>query len=109
MNRQSLAFQDAREGGEARLAVAGEIDMTTAESLYERASGLVGQGTRVLVLDLGGVTFCDSLGLAALVRIYRYSAARGCHLRLTNLHEHVAHVVHISGLDQVVEVEADPS
>jgi anti-sigma B factor antagonist len=109
MNGQSLAFQDAREAGGTHLAVAGEIDMTTADSLYERATGLVGQGVGVLVLDFGGVTFCDSLGLAALVRIYRHSTAHGCHLRLTNLHEHVAHVVHISGLDRVVEVEADPT
>jgi anti-sigma B factor antagonist len=107
MNRQSLAFRDACEAGEALLAVAGEIDMTTADSLYERASALVDQGARVLVLDFGGVTFCDSLGLAAIIRIYRYGTAHGCHLRLTNLHEHVAHVVQISGLDQVVEVEAD--
>jgi len=105
MDRQSLAFRSARDAGEASLAVTGEIDMFTAESLYERVSGLVGASTSVLVLDLGGVTFCDSLGVAALVRIYRYTTDLGCRVRLTNLREHVAHILHISGLDQVFEVE----
>jgi anti-sigma B factor antagonist len=106
VNRRSLAFQVAGEAGETVLTVAGEIDMATAESLYERAAGLINRGGRLLVLDLGGVTFCDSLGLAALARIYRHGNVHGCRVRLTNLHDHVAHVIRISGLDQVVEVDA---
>ena len=56
---------------------------------------------------VAGVTFCDSLGIAALVRIYRHSNALGCRVRLTNARDRVAHVLHISGLDQVLEVVPD--
>jgi anti-sigma B factor antagonist len=106
VERQSLTFRAEQDAGEASLAVTGEIDMMTAESLYERASSLVADDTRLLVLDMGGVTFCDSLGVAALVRIFRHSSGLGCRLRLTNLHGPVAHVIQISGLDQVLEVRA---
>jgi anti-anti-sigma factor len=99
-----LAFRSAQDDGAVSLAVSGEIDMATAESLYEQAIALVSTGTRLLVLDLTGVTFCDSLGIAALVRIYRYALGLGCQLRVTNPREHVAHVLQISGLDQVFEI-----
>lgn len=105
MDRHSLAFRANREADEASLAVAGEIDMFTAESLYQQARRLVDTSVSRLVLDLGEVTFCDSLGVAALVRIYKYGAAVDCRLRLTNLRQHVAHILQISGLDQVFEVE----
>jgi len=105
MDRHPLAFRANREADEASLAVAGEIDMFTAESLYQQARRLVDASVSRLVLDLGDVTFCDSLGVAALVRIYKYGTAVDCRLRLTNLRQHVAHILQISGLDQVFEVE----
>ena len=106
MDPQPLTFRTGRTADDALLAVSGEIDMATAESLYERATALVDADTRTLVLDLGGVTFCDSLGVAALVRVYRHATGLGCRLRVTNLRGHVAHVLQISGLDQMFEVQA---
>jgi anti-anti-sigma factor len=105
MDRHPLAFRSAQDADESSLAVAGEIDMSTAESFYERARALIDTKTAVLVLDLGEVTFCDSLGVAALVRIYKYASAAGCRLRLAHVRAHVAHILEISGLDQVFEVE----
>jgi anti-anti-sigma factor len=105
MDRHSLAFRTDRRADEASLAVAGEIDMSTAESLYQQARGLIDGRPAQLVLDLGEVTFCDSLGVAALVRIYKYASAANCRLRLVNLRTHVAHILQISGLDQIFEVE----
>ncbi len=106
MDRQLLTFRAEPAADEAKLAVSGEIDMVTAESLYEQATALVTEGVEVLVLDLEGVTFCDSLGVAALVRIFRYANGRGCRLRVVNPRGHIAHVLQISGLDQVFEVQA---
>jgi anti-sigma B factor antagonist len=106
MDRQQLTFRTARVAEEAVLTAAGEIDMNTAESLYRAAVGLVDEGIALLVLDLGDVTFCDSLGVSALVRIYRHAVGTGCRLRVVNLRGHIAHVLQISGLDQMFEVQA---
>jgi len=106
MDRQLLTFRAEPATDGATLTVSGEIDMITAESLYERATALVIDGVHLLVLDLGGVTFCDSLGVAALVRIFRYASGRSCRLRVVNPRGHIAHVLQISGLDQVFEVQA---
>jgi anti-anti-sigma factor len=106
MDPQPLTFRTGRTGDEAFLSVTGEIDMATAESLYTQAAALVDESTRVLVLDLGEVTFCDSLGVAVLVRVYRLASGFGCRLRAVNPRGHIAHVLRISGLDQVFEVQA---
>jgi anti-sigma B factor antagonist len=106
MDPRLLTFRSERVGDEVTLTVGGEIDLATAESLYERASALVDASARVLALDLADVTFCDSLGVAALVRIYRHADGLGCRLRVTNVRGHIAHVLRISGLDQVFEIQA---
>jgi anti-sigma B factor antagonist len=47
--------------------VAGELDMATAPALRERLSRATADGASALVLDLRGVTFMDSIGLAAIL------------------------------------------
>jgi anti-anti-sigma factor len=52
------------------LTVHGEIDLATAESFEERAREAVmdTRGSSVLI-DLSGVTFMDSAGMRALIRV----------------------------------------
>ena len=49
------------------ITVAGELDMATAPALRERLSRAIAAGASALVLDLRGVTFMDSIGLAAIL------------------------------------------
>jgi anti-anti-sigma factor len=51
-------------GGEHELRLEGELDLATAAPLRESLRELDGGG---VVLDLSGVTFTDSTGLAALI------------------------------------------
>jgi ABC-type transporter Mla MlaB component len=44
------------------LTVQGELDLTTADSLYRRARAAINRHVRLL-LDLTGVSFCDARGL----------------------------------------------
>jgi anti-anti-sigma factor len=50
----------------ALLRLTGELDAGSASFLVADAERLVLQGHRHLVLDCGGITFCDSYGLRAL-------------------------------------------
>jgi anti-anti-sigma factor len=60
------------------LAVQGELDLVTADSLYVRAWAAIHRHARLLLLDLTGVSFCDARGLGALVRIANDADAAGC-------------------------------
>ncbi|WP_410650341.1 STAS domain-containing protein [Amycolatopsis sp. cmx-4-54] len=57
------------DGAEVVIAVAGEIDLTTSEDLKETFEDALEPAPGRLVVDLEGVEFCDSTGLAILVRI----------------------------------------
>lgn len=75
----SIEVQDTR--GAARLTVTGELDLQTAPALRQ-ALGDLPRGAAA-VLDLSGVTFIDSTGIAAIVRGYTAHRAAGGRLVLS--------------------------
>ena len=63
------------EPGVCVLVLCGELDLTTAEEFADAAVHLaatIDPGTR-LVVDLADVTFMDSTGLRALLRIHAHA------------------------------------
>jgi len=76
---------DHRLHYQTRLAVTGEIDIATADSLTAAATSALQASTRLLILDLAGVTFCGAVGITALVKIHRTASTAGASLALTNV------------------------
>jgi anti-anti-sigma factor len=65
------------EGDVTCIVVTGEIDMATSDDLDASISlALLASHIGELVVDLGGVTFCDSSGLQALVNAQRACSKR---------------------------------
>jgi anti-sigma B factor antagonist len=85
------------------LAVAGELDIGTAERLRLAAGRQVRPGVE-MVLDLSEVTFCDSTGLAALVGIYKRLAADDGRLVLRAPIPRVLNLLTVTGLNRVMTV-----
>ena len=54
------------DAGRARLRLTGELDYDTAPELIAAVAELRGDGYQELVIDLAGVSLCDSSGLSAL-------------------------------------------
>ena len=84
----------------AVLTVSGELDATTARAL-EHELDRVDTDKGVLVLDLTGVTFCDSVGLASVVKALR----RGVDLRVIGSRQ-VRRTVSLTGMDAVIPVSS---
>lgn len=61
----SFSMEELHDGGRARLVVAGELDLATADAFAQRARQLCADGSKLLV-DLSAVEFMDSRGLRAL-------------------------------------------
>ena len=59
---------------------------------------------RVLELDLGGVTFMDSSGIAVLLRAYRRLGALGGEVRVHNVPPQAARVLRAAGLDKLIRL-----
>lgn len=88
--------------GYVRLALAGEIDLSSVNLLLKsQGEALAGAATRRLhgvVVDLDRVTFLDSTGIGALVGGFREASAAGLTYRLENPHGAVARVLHVTGV-----------
>ncbi|WNV92171.1 STAS domain-containing protein [Umezawaea sp. Da 62-37] len=80
------------------LTVSGELDATTAHAL-EHELDHVDIGKGLLVLDLTGVTFCDSVGLASVLEAER----PGVDLRVVGSRQ-VRKTVALTGMDAVIHL-----
>jgi anti-sigma B factor antagonist len=85
------------------IRVDGEIDYGTAGQLWDEAASVVdGAGDPRLVLDLGGVTFCDSSGLAVMVGIWKAVYAMGGRLMLARVPQRCRQMLNRTGLAKVL-------
>ena len=84
--------------------VAGEIDMLTAQQLEEALAGCNGSAVRV---DLAGVTFLDSSGIAVLLRAHERAVKRGAELKVANAASNVLRVFEVTNVDQVLTLETN--
>ncbi|MER5266229.1 STAS domain-containing protein [Actinosynnema sp. NPDC002837] len=90
----------AREvsAGVVVVAVAGELDMATAPGVEEYVRHRLGDASRVLVLDLSGVTFLGSTGINLLIALRSACESVGTALRLVATTKVVLHPLELTDL-----------
>ncbi|MGW0331725.1 STAS domain-containing protein [Streptomyces sp. NPDC003011] len=93
--------QQIHEAGPVLLKVAGELDHYTAPQLTQALDGVPLTPGTALVIDLSGLTYCDSTGITVLVTAYHRTEAAGCSLSLAGLDHNLTRVFQTVGLDQV--------
>ncbi|GHJ93483.1 anti-sigma factor antagonist [Streptomyces sp. NE5-10] len=91
------------------LVLRGELDHDSVVQLDEagRRATAPGGGEGTVVADLAGLTFCDSSGVSALLRLYRALKARHRVLALAAVPPTVLRLFALTGLDQIFTVHAD--
>ncbi|MFD7712588.1 STAS domain-containing protein [Streptomyces sp. NPDC059785] len=105
MSPLTITIQDARTG--PVLEVAGDLDYDTAADLRRAVESLALTAGRLLVLDLGGLDFCDSSGLTALIVARNHALAAQADIALAAVPANTARVLGIVGLDQVFAIHPD--
>lgn len=89
------------------LTVTGEIDTLTAPAFTAAAADLVASRGDVLVVDLAGVRFLASSGLAVLISAAHSLEERGIRLRLVVASRAVHRPLEITGTDQLFDLHPD--
>src|SRR5262249_22906121 len=89
-------------GGCVVVTVDGELDLSTADQLHETLASAIADGTGPIVLDLDALRFCDSAGLAVLVKTHNLLVGEGRRLVIASPSTVVSRVLELSGLDQVI-------
>jgi anti-anti-sigma factor len=98
VDRPQLAISVQRDNGEAVVNIAGEIDMLTVTRLSTVVNEVLTEPPNRVVLDMSGVTFCDSQGLGTLVVLSRKAATAQSVLVLINVGDFLNRVLDITGL-----------
>ncbi|MCF3178643.1 STAS domain-containing protein [Streptomyces polychromogenes] len=90
----------ARNDGGIRLALAGELDFHTAGQVGPNLRELASHGYRSIVLDLCGLSFCDSAGIGLLTRLDRHCRAAGTRLLLCDVPPLVVKSIRVLAADR---------
>jgi anti-anti-sigma factor len=88
------------------VTVSGELAGSGSERLLAKLDRLLDQGHRYVVLDLAGVTFCDSSGVSALVRGHARASAAAGGLKLSAASEQVTRVLELTGLARMLGLQS---
>jgi anti-sigma B factor antagonist len=90
--------------GTALLRVAGEVDMLSSPTLRDTIAAALGEARQRLIIDLDGVEFLGTSGLAALVEGRTSAAERNTELWLVCSRRQVLRPLRIAGLIDLFQV-----
>ncbi|MEV5717151.1 STAS domain-containing protein [Amycolatopsis mediterranei] len=85
-------------GAGAVVTVEGELDVATAPRLRAGVAALVLGPGQLLVVDLAGVTFCDSSGISALIAARNVAEAAGAAVGLAAVPARLSRTFGLIGL-----------
>lgn len=95
---EPLAVDTEILAGTIRVQVSGEVDLATVDPLAEALSAAVAQRPDLVEVDLAGVSFMDSSGIAALIRAHNAAVKAGGRLRVVSPQRAVHRALDICGL-----------
>jgi anti-anti-sigma factor len=103
----TLRLRVGAPDGLPRLAVEGELDLSSVSALEEAVADALGgaEDGGVVELDLGGVTFMDSTGLRGLLTARQRAEAAGRRLRVVAATPAVRRVLELTHTAELFELD----
>lgn len=97
MSEKPITITVERKGDTAIVTVAGKLTIGNGDHLYKPVCELMNDHKRI-ILDLGGLTHMDSMGLGTLVRLYVHSKTKGATIELRSLGKKVKDLMIMTNL-----------
>ncbi|MCG3196231.1 MAG: STAS domain-containing protein [Candidatus Omnitrophica bacterium] len=104
-----MAYEMRDQDGATIVEVMGELDVATATELTDYLSGLLKKFPRKVVLDLTGVGYMASSGLAMLVASLKKSREMRVPFGICGISPVVRHSIEVAALDEVLPIYKDVS
>src|SRR5947209_6488488 len=102
---RNLAIGDrALKDGIRLFELRGELDFRSADSLQDALDSAIDRGAGRVLLDLSGLTFCDSNGLRVIVAAYHALTMAGGRLAIVCDDERILRVFRVTRLDRLLSV-----
>jgi anti-sigma B factor antagonist len=89
------------------IVVEGEIDMFSSPNLRDKLVPFFDKGAKGIIVDLSGVSFMDSSGIATLVEGLQWSKKNNKAFVLTGVGTNVMNALSLTKLDNVFTIESD--
>ena len=89
------------------ITIEGEVDMFTSPNLREKLLPLFEKGIKGIIVDLAGVSFMDSSGIATLVEGLQWSKKADREFILTGLGTNVKNALALTKLDNIFNIKTD--
>ena len=86
------------------IVLAGEMDMSTSPDVRTTMAPLFRSGTARVIVDLAGVTYIDSSGIATFVEGLQLSQKTAAHLTLAGMNAAVEAVFELAYLREVFHI-----
>ena len=99
---------DKKADGCVRIRLVGLVDFHSSPALRQKLHPLFAADHREIHMDLSGVTFMDSSGIATLIEGLQWSRNHSTRFTLTGLTDPVRDVFAMSKLDTVFDIVDDP-
>jgi anti-anti-sigma factor len=97
-----LILSSTREGSAHSICLHGELDLASVPSVEVELELVEATDARVIVVDLSGLTYVDSSGIALLLSAHARSRADGDRLSLIRGSAEIQRVFELCGLAQVL-------
>ncbi|MGX4670599.1 STAS domain-containing protein [Cerasibacillus sp. JNUCC 74] len=102
----NLTIKITDEPNKSIVHLSGEIDAYTAPNLKETLIPLTQQKGRIVEVDLEKVSYMDSTGLGIFISALKSTKEHDSKLILVNIQERVLRLFKITGLDEIMDVNA---
>lgn len=102
-----MEVRTEQSGQVSVVAVNGDVDLSSSRSLQSELREVISGGPSRLIVDLSGVPYMDSSGVATLVEAMQLSRKKGTRLVLCAMSEKVQSIFEIARLDKVFTIASD--
>ena len=98
-----MSFRISEDGAAATVFLTGDIDLETSPLARQTLLAAVDKGMPVVV-DMGGVSYMDSSGIASLVEAFQKAKSAGHDFSLARVGGTVQKVLALARLDKVFRI-----
>jgi anti-sigma B factor antagonist len=100
----TLSLETREEGDQVRIAVEGELDLSSALTFDEEVRRAEERCPRTLVIDLSGLKFLDSTGLRLIMSAQARAKKRGHRLTIVEGGQAVQRIFRLAGVNRRLEI-----
>ena len=93
-----------RTDGEVVITASGDLVASAEQALQSAVQQALSRVPERVVLDFAGVQFCDSTGLALLIKMLERIERADSRLRITQPSPPIARLLAVTGLDTVLDI-----